>query len=92
MAKKVTTPESVKMDKQDVEKFNQFQNQINMLVRSLGELTFELSNLTNQKEQTIKKIEQVRSESQKHLKEFEEKNGPGTIDLEKGLFAPANSE
>lgn len=89
---KKTTSEPVEMDKQDIEKFNQFQNQINMLVRTLGELTFELNNLTNQKEETIRKIEEVRAKSQEHLKEFEDKNGPGTIDLEKGTFTPIDTE
>ena len=82
----MSEPKEIK--KEDLEKFISNQSQINRLVSSLGEITFELETLQAQKNETIQSINQIRTQSQTHFKEFEKENGPGTIDLEKGLFTP----
>ena len=88
MAKKATTLDIRKIDKEDLDKFIENQNLINRYVRSLGEITYELETLELQKQQTLQLIQQTQQQAQTHYKEFETENGPGTIDLEKGTFTP----
>lgn len=87
MAKKVKAQE---IDKEDLNEFIQNQGQINRLISTLGQVSYEIEELTNQRQQILNQVQEVRGKSQTHFQKFEEENGPGTIDLEKGTFTPAD--
>ena len=79
---------SQKIEQEVIDNFKNLQLNINNAIRSLGEVTYELETLQSQKSKVLQEISTLRQQSEKALKDFEEANGPGTLNLESGTFEP----
>jgi chromosome segregation ATPase len=80
--------DAIKFTEEELKSIKDLQNDYNKAVFALGQLTYQLDNLSKQKENIMNGLEQVRGKENDLAKTFNSKYGVGSLDLETGTFTP----
>jgi chromosome segregation ATPase len=73
-----------KLQQTELDKIKNIQSQFTNLLYSLGQIEFELEQITQQKSQILKEIEQLRKLEENFTKELKQKYGDVSLNLETG--------
>jgi hypothetical protein len=80
------TPQTQKLDQTDLDRVNQYRNDLSNFTYQRGTLGIAEDNLNKQKEELVKELDRLKQEEVNISRDFVEKYGKGQIDLETGTI------
>ena len=81
-----------KLTREELEKIYEVQQNNQKLIQELGQIKLTELNLERREEAAIKFLEDTRTQETEFMKTLEDKYGQGSIDIEQGIFIPAEEE
>lgn len=78
----------MKLEKEEIQKIKQYQEDINNIIYSFGKIEMEIQTLKLKKNQLIIELDKLKEKEFNLLNSFKQKYGEGAIDLDKEEFNP----
>mgnify|MGYP003139076557 CR=1 FL=1 len=80
--------DTVKFTEEELKSIKDLQENYNKQVYALGQISYQMTTLKEQKELLLKGLGDIRAKESELAKDFNSKYGQGSLDLETGTFTP----